>query len=154
MKNAQINKPRSIYCDGSAPNNQNGCMQGGLGVAIYNHDNQLIFEYSSTVREPTTNQRVELMAFIYALTYSQEGDTIYCDNDTVCKGYNLWMDNWVKKKWRKADNKPVMNSDLWRRVSSLKLHRSGVKVVHVRGHSGNEGNEKADKLASEAARAF
>ncbi|HAV1398560.1 TPA: hypothetical protein JG828_005093 [Vibrio parahaemolyticus] len=67
LHNAQ--HPLSIYCDGSAPDNQHGCLQGGVGVAVYDALGHCIQEYSSSVRRAggVTSQRAELLALIIAL---------------------------------------------------------------------------------------
>jgi ribonuclease HI len=50
--------------------------------------------------------------------------------------------------WRSSNKKPVKNKDLWveldEAVDSRKIHWEWVK-----GHAGNEGNEKADELANQ-----
>lgn len=73
LHNAQ--HPLSIYCDGSAPDNQHGCLQGGVGVAVYDALGHCIQEYSSSVRRAggVTSQRAELLALIIALLVAGEG---------------------------------------------------------------------------------
>lgn len=54
--------------------------------------------------------------------------------------------NWIKKGWKRSDGKPVKNVDLWK----LLIEASGRHTVDwqwVKGHSGDEGNERADELA-------
>jgi ribonuclease HI len=49
--------------------------------------------------------------------------------------------------WRTADKTPVKNDDLWRRLDELaSIHR--IEWIWVRGHAGNVGNERADRLAN------
>ncbi|NOH84669.1 hypothetical protein F0249_12670 [Vibrio sp. 03-59-1] len=140
----------SIYVDGSAPDNQNGCTRGGIGLAVYNEDNELVHEEGITVDRLTDNAELELMALVEALEYAEDGDVIYSDSEYCVKGFNEWLDNWKRKGWRKSDKKPVANRQLWKQVDDLRSEKY-VVVVKVRAHSGNEGNEKADVLAVEAA---
>ena len=53
----------SIYVDGAAPNNQGGCMKGGIGIAVYDEDNDLMDTCSITINRATDNAELELMAF-------------------------------------------------------------------------------------------
>lgn len=147
-------KPLNIYCDGAAPNNQNVCKQAGVGVVAYDMHEQLVYQYSESIIETggTTNSRAELLAFVHALALSSLLYTINCDSKYVVDGYNLWLDGWKKKGWRKADKKTIAHSDLWRLIADLKAGRPDVKVLHVMGHAGIKGNEHADELASKAAR--
>ncbi|TOJ07578.1 ribonuclease H, partial [Vibrio parahaemolyticus] len=80
LHNAQ--HPLSIYCDGSAPDNQHGCLQGGVGVAVYDALGHCIQEYSSSVRRAggVTSQRAELLALIIALLVAGEGDNVFSDS--------------------------------------------------------------------------
>lgn len=146
-------RPLSIYCDGSAPDNQNGCLQGGVGVAVYDALGHCIHEYSSSVRRAggVTSQRAELLALIIALLVAGEGDSIFSDSQYCVLGFNEWLDNWKRNAWRNSSKKPVANQDLWMLVDELKAIRPRVSVERVAGHSGIKGNEHSDRLATQAA---
>ncbi|SEG46658.1 RNase H family protein [Vibrio hangzhouensis] len=147
-------RPLKLFCDGAAPDNQNGCKRGGVGVVAYDTHGRTVYEYSKPIIEQggTTNSKTELYALAHALTLSSGLDSIHCDNKYVVDGYNMWLDGWKEKGWRKADKKPVAHSDLWRHIAELKAARPDVQVIHVKGHAGIKGNEHADELASKAAR--
>lgn len=51
-----------------------------------------------------------------------------------------------------ASRKPVKNGDLWKRMDELVAARRPGSVTweHVRGHSGDPGNDAADHLATSA----
>ena len=49
--------------------------------------------------------------------------------------------------WRTAAKEPVRNADLWKRLDALAVSHQ-IKWVWVRGHSGHNGNERADRLAN------
>ncbi|MBM4917496.1 ribonuclease H [Vibrio parahaemolyticus] len=151
LHNAQ--HPLSIYCDGSAPDNQHGCLQGGVGVAVYDALGQCVYEYSSSVRRTggVTSQRAELLALIIALLVAGEGDNVSSDSKYCVRGFNEWLDSWKRNAWRNSSKKPVANQDLWMLIDELKAIRPRVSVEHVAGHSGIKGNEHSDRLARQAA---
>ncbi|WP_160117487.1 RNase H family protein [Vibrio algivorus] len=144
---------RSIYCDGSAPNNQGSCTKGGYGVVIYDHQQNVLEEYGKTVSDKkVTNVKMEMMAFALGLHLSKAGDTIFSDSKMVVDSYNKWLDGWKKQGWKKSDKKTPENLDLWLVIDELKPQRKGVTVKHVKSHCGIVGNEHADRLATNAAK--
>lgn len=97
----------------------------------------------------TTNNRMELMATIEALralTRHCEVE-LYTDSQYVRKGITEWMPNWKRRGWKTAAKKPVKNQDLWQALDE-QVQRHSVNWHWVKGHSGDEGNEKADSLAN------
>ncbi|EJU9866334.1 ribonuclease HI [Vibrio vulnificus] len=141
----------SIYVDGAAPNNQHGCTRGGIGLVVMDEDNEIVHEESITIDRDTDCAELELLAFIEGLEYAGDGDVIYSDSDYCVKGFNIWMDDWKDRGWRKANKKPVKHRQLWKQVDELRS-RKYVEVLKVKAHSGIEGNEIADSLAVDAAR--
>ena len=100
----------------------------------------------------TTNNRMELMAVLRAITAAARHSEIeiHTDSQYVKNGMQTWIKNWRKNNWRTADKKPVKNQDLWQKLdevaSKIKIH-----WVWVRGHNGEELNERCDELARTAA---
>ena len=97
----------------------------------------------------TTNNRMEMMAVIEALmALTRSCDVvIHTDSTYVMKGITEWIHSWKAKGWKTAAREPVKNVDLWKRLDELAAgHR--IKWVWVKGHSGHDGNERADKLAN------
>lgn len=107
-------------------------------------------ELSGGERE-TTNNRMELMAAIRALEALKRSCPvkIVTDSQYVMKGITEWMDAWKARGWRTASKKPVKNRELWERLDR-QIQRHDVKWQWVRGHTGHDGNERADQLAREA----
>lgn len=95
----------SIYVDGAAPNNQHGCTRGGIGLVVFNEDDDIVHEEGITIDRETDNAELELLALIEGLEYAEDGDVIYSDSEYCVKGFNLWLDGWKKKGWRRADKK-------------------------------------------------
>jgi ribonuclease HI len=100
----------------------------------------------------TTNNRMELMAAIQGLNALKRPCrvTLSTDSRYVMDGLTKWIHGWLKNGWRTADKKPVKNAELWQELlAAAKPHR--VEWVWVKGHAGHPDNERADKLASDAA---
>jgi ribonuclease HI len=100
----------------------------------------------------TTNNRMELMAAIEGLNALKRPCrvTLSTDSRYVMDGLTKWIHGWRKNGWKTADKKPVKNADLWQRlIDASAPHR--VEWTWVKGHAGHPDNERADKLASDAA---
>ena len=136
-------KPVIVYTDGACRGNPG---PGGWGAVLrYNgHERRL-----HGGEQPTTNNRMELMAAIQALETLREPCTVdlYTDSNYVRQGLTEWLPQWRKRNWKTADKKPVKNQDLWERLD-VAATRHKVQWHWIKGHSGDEGNELADQLAN------
>jgi len=138
-----MNTPKLIaYTDGACSGNPG---PGGWGVWLRygEHEKELCGG-----EKHTTNQRMELRAAIEALKALKKPShiTIYSDSKYVIQGITEWISGWKKRGWKNAAKKPVVSQDLWEALDTLnQIHT--VNWQWVKGHSGNEGNEKADELA-------
>ena len=118
---------------------------GGWGVVLKWRDH----EKTLSGGEPkTTNNRMELMAAIQALESVQRPVHVHLRTDSqyVIKGITEWSKNWKKNGWQTKSGDPVKNEDLWQRLDAL-CERLTVQWTWVKGHAGNEMNERADELA-------
>jgi ribonuclease HI len=59
-----------------------------------------------------------------------------------------WMVDWKKRGWRRKEGK-LINDDLWRKLHGLVIKQKSVRMRWVKGHAGNEYNERCDQLACE-----
>jgi ribonuclease HI len=133
----------TIYTDGACKGNPG---PGGWGAWLRfgEHERELFGGEAHT-----TNNRMELTAVIRALSAlkrSCEVD-VYTDSEYVRNGITTWIRGWKARGWRTADRKPVKNMDLWMALDEL-VSSHAVRWHWVKGHSGHEGNEKADELAN------
>jgi ribonuclease HI len=136
-----------VYTDGATKETNPGA--GGYGAVILKDGSvvkELMGGYSFT-----TNNRQELLAVIHALEYLKREKefkvTIYSDSQYVVNSIELkWVYGWAKK----ANFKNKKNEDLWREFISLHGHFE-LTMKWIRGHSGIKWNERADKLAGQAA---
>ncbi len=102
----------------------------------------------------TTNNRMELAAVIAGLTALKRpcGVRIVSDSQYVIRAMSLgWVTRWNRNGWMRTRKEPVENADLWRRmIEALRPHVA--EFEWVRGHAGHPENERADVLATTAAR--
>lgn len=138
-----------IFTDGACKGNPG---PGGWGAVIRygKHEKEL-----SGGESNTTNNRMELMAAIEALNALTRPCQVILSTDSnyVKDGITKWIFGWQKNGWKTADRKPVKNADLWQALlAAVRRHR--VEWRWVRGHAGHPENERADQLASDAARSI
>lgn len=132
-----------IYTDGACSVNPG---IGGWGVVIIiPNTNPIHLNGGSNI---TTNNQMELTAAIKALQYFNESKniTIFTDSKYVMNGIESWIVNWKKNGWRTAAKKPVKNKELWEKLDK-EITKHNIKWKWVKGHAGNDNNEKADYLA-------
>ncbi len=135
-----------IFTDGACKGNPG---KGGWGAILRMGPHEK--EMAGSEKE-TTNNRMELTAAIEALKALNQPCrvTLHTDSKYVLDGITRWVFGWQKNGWKTADKKPVKNGDLWMAlVEAARPHK--VEWVWVRGHDGHPENERADKLASDAA---
>jgi ribonuclease HI len=132
----------TIYTDGACSGNPG---PGGWGALLTVGGRTKELSGGEPV---TTNNRMELTAAIMALEALTRPCAVdlYTDSQYVRQGITAWMHNWKRRGWRTADNKPVKNEDLWRRLDAA---RASHRVVWhwVRGHAGDPNNERVDALS-------
>jgi ribonuclease HI len=101
----------------------------------------------------TTNNRMELKAAIEGLrTLKEKCDVeVITDSEYVKNGITQWITAWKKRNWMTSAKKPVVNRDLWEELDD-QAARHQMKWSWTKGHASHEDNNRADELASLAAR--
>ncbi len=135
-----------IYTDGSCLTNPGN----GGWAAIINENNEL--KKISGSEKNTTNNRMELMAPIYALKQIKPGSDIkiYTDSQYVKSGITDWINTWLSNNWKTSKKEDVKNKDLW--IELYNLDKSlNIEWNWVKAHDGNPLNEEVDLLAKKAA---
>ena len=135
-----------IFTDGACKGNPG---PGGWGAVIRAGKTE---RELSGGEKLTTNNRMEMTAAIEGLNALKRPChvTLSTDSRYVMDGLTKWIKGWQRNGWRTADKKPVKNADLWQALlDAAAPHRIDWKWV--KGHAGHPENERADRLASDAA---
>jgi ribonuclease HI len=140
-------KQVKIITDGSCLGNPG---RGGWAAILRYGDNKKELYGSAS---HTTNNRMELTAAIEALRALRRpcDVEVVTDSEYLKNGITKWISNWRRRNWMTKENKPVVNRDLWEDLDSLvALHK--VNWSWTRGHASHADNNRADELATQAAR--
>lgn len=139
-----------IYTDGGCINNPG---PGGWGLVVQFTDGSVL--EMGDRQSKTTNNQMEMQAAIQALKFFREQNQrepiqLLTDSKYVIDGITNWIKGWKKKNWQTSSGGAVKNQELWQEMDQL--NHPLVKWTHVKGHSGEAGNERADAIANGFAR--
>jgi ribonuclease HI len=135
-----------IHTDGGASPNPG---VGGYGVVLQHGTRR---KELSAGYQLTTNNRMEILACIVALEALKEPSqaVLYTDSKYVVDSImKRWAKGWRHRGWRKSNGERPENVDLWSRLLDL-LEKHKVEFIWVKGHAGNQENERCDQLVNEA----
>lgn len=135
-----------IYTDGACSGNPG---KGGWGA---------ILKYRGHIKElsgydpDTTNNRMELMGAIKGLQALKKPCDVVLITDSryVQQGINEWVNGWIARGWKTANNQPVKNVELWKMLVAERDRHTSIDWQWVKGHAGHPENERADELATSA----
>lgn len=134
--------PVIVYTDGACSGNPG---PGGWAAILRYGPHEKVIQGGASL---TTNNRMELRAVIAALRALTRPCRveIFTDSEYLRRGVTDWLARWRRNNWLTARKQPVKNQDLWRALhAAMQPHQ--VTWRWVPGHSGNELNERADRLA-------
>lgn len=141
----------TVYTDGACSGNPG---PGGWGAVLMyqKSDGTLAIKEISGGEANTTNNRMELMAVIQAISVLKEACEVEISSDSqyvVDAISNGWLNKWRASGWRTSGGSACKNVDLWEEYLTLaRQHR--VKFRKVKAHAGDEYNERCDELARNA----
>jgi len=138
-----------IFTDGGCEPNPG---EAGSGVAVYRNDK--VDELWYGLYNPKgTNNTAELNALHQALIMAKDeikkekSVAIFCDSKYSIQCVTQWAVGWEKKGWKKQGGE-IKNLELIKEMFALHQSiKAKVKVLHVNGHVGVEGNELADRMS-------
>ena len=132
-----------LYTDGACSGNPG---PGGWGAILMYKD---IKKEISGGTKQTTNNIMEITAVIEGLKALNKpcNVKVYSDSAYVVNTFEKgWIYGWIKNNWKTSNKEQVKNKELWQELYNLtKIHN--VKFIKVKGHSGNEFNNRCDELA-------
>lgn len=145
-----------IHTDGACKGNPG---RGGWGAIIIMDKEEVILSGSNN---STTNNQMELLAMSNALEYitnkivsnglKPKTLKLYSDSKYVVEGSNKWMFKWSKNNWTLSSGAVVKNVEIWlslfKNIIILKKRKVKYSISWVKGHNGDELNERVDKIAS------
>jgi ribonuclease HI len=122
---------------------------GWAAILLYGASRKEIFGCEAH----STNNRMELTAAIEGLRTLKEHCEveIVTDSEYMKNGITQWIQGWKKRNWMTSAKKPVLNRDLWEALDE-QVARHTTKWSWTKGHASHEDNNRADELASLAAR--
>jgi ribonuclease HI len=136
-----------LYTDGSSTGKVGN---GGWAFVLIQDSNVVVEKYGGA--KDTTNNRMELSGVIEGLrhiysSYSPNDHVlVYSDSQYVIKGITEWFTAWEKKI---AKGKTIKNQDLWLELKTLSDLFTNINFEWIRGHDGNDQNERCDQLAKQ-----
>ena len=145
-----------IFTDGACSENPG---PGGW-AAVFNSEDKC--KMISGNESMTTNNRMELRAVIESFkkilsrfkTRNNIQFELYSDSAYVVNSINNgWVGKWQKNNWKTTKDEDVKNRDLWEQFvmlhETIKSIGIDVKIIKIKGHTGNTFNELVDKMAKE-----
>ncbi|KAJ2797877.1 hypothetical protein H4R20_005028 [Coemansia guatemalensis] len=147
------NNHQHVYTDGASSGNGRSGARAGYGVYYGDNDSRNTSMPLSGSRQ--TNQRAELTAVNHALRNSDPNQplTIHSDSSYGIKSMTEWGNRWDQNGYRTSSGGAVANQDLIREGRDLIASRNvPVSFSHVPSHSGNHGNDMADRFATNGAK--
>jgi ribonuclease HI len=146
MEVSRMTEKINVYTDGSC---KLETRQGGWAYIL---DYKGYRKIGANHQSATTNNRMELTAAIAALSTIKDASIpveVLTDSQYLTKGYES-LEKWRSHGWRRVDNKPIANQDLWELLEIQCQRFNTLQFTWIRGHNGNKWNEYADKIANYA----
>ncbi len=151
----------TIFTDGSSRGNPG---PGGWGSVVVQNENSKVKSEGGTAahkksepyitelggsENPTTNNRMELMAAIQGLSHTPQNSeaSVFTDSSYVINGITKWIHGWKRNDWKTKTKNDVLNKDLWTKLADAIESRT-VVWKYVGGHVGILGNERCDHIAT------
>jgi len=152
MTPTALASPITLITDGACSGNGTADARGGWAAILVDGAGREVVLTGGEA--PSTNNRMELMAALEGLAAAPAGADIELVTDSTYLANAIsqgWLDGWQRRGWRTAAKQPVANRELWERMIRELARHGRVRTTLVRGHAGHDANERADRLAQQAA---
>ncbi|KAI0654611.1 ribonuclease H-like protein [Cubamyces menziesii] len=136
-----------VFTDGSCV--RNGCVDAAAGSGIWFGPGDARNASERVPGEHLSNQTAEIYAVMMAHRAVAPFAALHVVSDSryVVDGLTKWLPKWERRGWI-----DVANAALLQHLVALLCTRSAATTFRwVKGHSGDPGNEGADRLAAEGA---
>lgn len=141
----------AIYVDGSYTSH--GSHPASAGIGIYIEDKHPANIAATIIADDITNGTVELIAIYIALIMTQNihSTKIYSDSQHAVDPLSSRHGEYIAAGWKTKKNKYISDHELFIACSNILYHRRKnnrkIKIKKIEAHSGNVGNNAADRLA-------
>jgi len=137
-----------IFSDGGCDPNPG---PAASGIIVY-HSGTIRSKYYGLYHRGTNNT-AELNALFEAMRLAKNLLTegfkvqILSDSSYSVKAMTQWAAGWQRKHWTRGKGEVLANADLIKKMYEYYVQLpSSLSIIHVKGHSGVEGNELADRM--------
>ncbi len=152
MTTTPLTSPITLVTDGACSGNGTADSRGGWAAILNDaHGREVVLTGGEA---PSTNNRMELTAALEGLSAAPAGADVELVTDSTYVANAIsqgWLSGWQRRGWRTAAKQPVANRELWERMIRELARHHRVRTTLVRGHAGHDANERADRLAQQAA---
>ncbi|MEP1327106.1 ribonuclease H [Pseudophaeobacter sp.] len=147
MKTALAEGKYVAFTDGRCKGNPGPC---GAAVWLYVPNGEQIEHSRKSLS--TKNHIADMTAVIDALEMTPEGESvlIVLKSEYIKDGFELYLEGWLQRGWRKSNGKKVANCELWKRIRSLAAGRH-VTFYKISANSNDPDKLLVSALAKEAA---
>ena len=147
--NGKARRHVHVWTDGACESNGKARAAAGIGVYWGPNDPRNICE---PLLGRQTNNRAEIHAAIRAIREAKSQGytsvTVHTDSLFLINSITKWVTGWIRRGWTLATGAPVVNKEDFLQLLDV-MKGIDVKWEKVPAHSGDEGNEQADRLARE-----
>ncbi|MFT4797337.1 MAG: ribonuclease HI [Candidatus Azotimanducaceae bacterium] len=137
-----------IFCDGGCDPNPG---PAASGIIVY-QSGSIQAKYHGLYHRGTNNT-AELNALFEAMRLAQSllenglKVQILSDSSYSVKAMTQWAAGWQRKNWTRGKGDVLANAELIKKMYECYVQLpSSLSIIHVKGHSGVEGNELADRM--------
>jgi ribonuclease HI len=147
-----------FYVDGACPSNGRGAnaatggpVRAGYGIHCPSAP-QMDVCVAIPNGSPQTNNCAELSGILHLVAAFPNKLEIFTDSMYCINGFRSWMHKWATNGWMNSKEETIEHQVMWQALFTYwQSDPQRIVLSYVKGHSGVQGNEIADRLAVRAA---